>query len=331
MSILVTGATGFIGRALVEALKARGEALRLLVRPGSDAAGLEGPGVTICRGALEDPAAAYQAMKGCRRVYHLGALVAPWARDPSEFDRVNVDGTRHVLEAAAAEGIERVVYTSTVMILGPTFGHVADETATWRVPFFTDYARTKARAQEIVDRCATQGMNVVAVLPSLVYGPGLRGLEHSAGAFLTRMAKGTRFPFPGSGQGRVSLAYIDDIVRGHLLAMEKGRKGERYVLGGVNVTVRDVVSLVASMRGKPIRFVPIPLGLARMMATLEELKGRLIGGKVRITRSGIEAYTHDWAYTSEKAIRELGYTITPLREGLAKTMRWLQSARTSAV
>jgi nucleoside-diphosphate-sugar epimerase len=141
------------------------------------------------------------------------------------------------------------------------------------------------------------------------------------------MAKATRFPFPGSGEGRACLAYLDDVVRGHLLAMEKGRRGERYILGGVNISVRDIVSLVATMRGKPIRFVEVPFAISRLTAMFEELKGRLFGGKVRITRKGLEAYQHDWAYSSEKSVRELGYTITPLREGLAKTMRWLTSAR----
>jgi farnesol dehydrogenase len=322
--VLITGATGFIGRALVRRLSGEGMTLRLLVRRPDQAAGLTPPNTTLIQGSLEDAETLRRAVSGCGAVYHLAALARGWAEDPSEFDRANVAGTRNLLAAAAEAGVRRVVHTSTVMAIGPTDEVVADETFVTPFPALSDYQRTKREAERVVDEFVKKGLEVVTVSPSLVFGPSSSTRRTSFNRFLQDFIRGRPVVIPGDGTQRLNLVYLEDVVEGHLLAMAKGRSGERYILGGENVGMVELADRVNRLMGTTRRLHHIPFSMAKAVGAIEEVRSGLFGVEPLITRRGVEVYRHSWTYSSEKARRELGYHPTPLTDSLQMTIRWLQ-------
>jgi nucleoside-diphosphate-sugar epimerase len=327
--ILVTGATGFIGGRLVEELVRRGEAVRALVRPTSNRDRLPRDRVTPVEGDVLAPATLADAMAGCSRVFHLAGYARNWAPDPATYHEHNVVGARNVLAAARAAGAEKIVLTSTIVTLGPTPpGTVGDEGMTRTTSrFFTAYEESKAIAERETLRLAAQGTPVVVVNPTRVFGPGTLTEGNSVTVMIDLRRRG-RFPFlPAGGSNVGNYALVDDVVRGHLLAMDRGRPGERYILGGDNVTLKALLDLVDTVSGRRHVAVNLPATLARAYACIEERKARWLGVYPRITPGWVATFLHDWAFSSAKAERELGYAITPLEDGMRLTHEWLLDRR----
>lgn len=326
MKIFLTGASGFIGNALLKILLDRGDEAHLLIRKTTPS-GIDLSRVKLFRGSLEDRATLREGMRGCDSVFHLAAHVRFASRDRAQFDRVNIEGTRHVLEAAALEGIRKIVYTSSVIAIGPSDGGVADETTIRKTPFLTDYERTKTRAEEEVLRAARGGLPATVVSPSLVYGPTDHLGRYSFNRFLAELGAGKWVPIPGSGDQAINPVYIDDVARGHLLALEKGEVGEKYILGGENITINALARIVCELLRKkpPLWHIPLPIlsGLAWIETGLSRWQGR----EPRIDSASAEIYRHDWAYSSKKAIDRLGYRFLSLREGMEKTAAWILRER----
>ncbi len=328
-SVFVTGATGFIGTALVAELVRCGNRVRALTRAASDRTGLALEHVSLVTGDILDRDSLERGMAGCSRVFHVAAYARNWARDPRAFFTHNVEGTRNVFAAARAVGVERVVFTSTVVTLGPTpRGVVADEDTPRSTPrFFTAYEESKTLAEREALRCAAEGLPVVIVNPTRVYGPGKLTEGNSVTLMIDLYDRG-KLPVLLDGGGSVgNYVLLDDLVRGHVLAMDKGRAGERYLLGGENVSLKKLFELVDEVSGKQHRQVPLPRFLAMAYAHLEEGKAEWFGAYPRITPGWVATFLRDWAYSCAKAERELGYTTTPLREGIRLTYEWLVSSR----
>lgn len=330
-TFFVTGATGFIGGRLVGELVRQSHAVRALVRPTSSREGLEGERITTVEGDIRDQSSLQRGMEGCSAVFHLAAYAKNWARDPRTFFELNVEGTRNVLGAASAAGVERVVLTSTMVTFGPTPpGFVGDESMPRITPrLFTEYEESKTTAERKALRAAAEGLPVVVVNPTRVYGPGTVTEGNSVSVMIDLYDRG-RFPVLLAGGANVgNYALVDDLVRGHILAMEKGRVGERYILGGENVSLRGLFDLVDEVTGKRhLRFSLSPW-LAMAYGRLEEKKAEWFGVYPRITPGWVETFLQEWAYSSAKAERELGYTITPLKEGIRLTCDWLHRRRRS--
>jgi farnesol dehydrogenase len=327
-AVFVTGGTGFLGKNLVRELVRRGERVRMLARDPARARDLRGPAVEIVAGRLEDSAAVRGAMQGCDRVFHAASLVKEWVRDAAAFEQVNVDAFSRLLAAAREESVRRIVYTSSFMAIGRSErvpGGVADETLEHEDGHHHNpYERTKAEALRIAGREAEAGLPIVPVIPGVIYGPGELTEGNIVVRILRDLVRGRLPGIPGDGTRHWSYAYVDDVVRGHVLAMEKGRPGQRYVLGGENVTMNRFFETFAEVSGtKPLRR-HVPFGLLKAVAVVEEAKARLGLGYPRITRAFVEIQKHDWAYDSTKAARELGYSITPLAEGLRRTWEWMR-------
>jgi nucleoside-diphosphate-sugar epimerase len=270
-------------------------------------------------------------MTGCSEVFHLAAYARNWAKDPATFFRLNVEGARNVLEAAAEAGVRRIVYTSTVVVFGPTPpGVVGTEEMPRATPrFLTEYEESKAVAEKEVLEMAARGLPVVVVHPTRVYGPGKRTEGNSVSLMIDEYDRG-RFPVvPGRGENVGNYAFVDDLVDGHLLAMEKGRVGERYILGGENSSLSGLLRLVDELTGKRHVQIGLPRALAMLYARLEKRKAEWFGVYPKITPGWVETFLEDWAYSCGKAERELGYRVTPLREGVRRTLEWLHS-RTGA-
>jgi len=328
-TFFVTGATGFIGSKLVAELVRRGDAVRALVRPSSSRESLADERITTVVGDLGDRGSLRAGMEGCFGVFHLAAYARNWARDPRTFFDLNVRGTLNVLEAARTTGVAKVVLTSTVVTFGPTSpGVVGDESTAQMTPrFFTEYEKSKTAAEREALRLAADGFPVVIVNPTRVYGAG-RLTEANSTTIMIDLYDRGRFPVLLAGGVNVAnYAFVDDLVRGHVLAMEKGRTGERYILGGENVSLARLFDLVDEVTGKRHLRLSLPAWLAMAYSRLEKRKAEWLGLYPRVTPGWVETFLQDWAYSSAKAERELGYTITPLKEGIRLTCEWLRGRR----
>jgi NAD+-dependent farnesol dehydrogenase len=309
--VLVTGGTGYLGRAVVRALAARGHDLVIFARAASRS-GL--PGVLI-DGDVRDRAAVEQAAAGCDAISHSAALVSIWRRRSEDFDDVNVGGLRNVMAAAAALHIPRVLYTSSFVALPPR-GRTAPLAA-------NDYQRTKVAADRLADEAVRDGQPLIRVYPGVVYGPGTMTEGNLVGRLIADHLK-HKLPGLVGPEHHWSYAYVDDVAAGHCAALERGRIGGRYALGGENAPQRRVFEIVQQLTGRrpPVR---IPFAAADALGALEEFRVSLFGGTPLLTRGAVEIFRHDWPLDSSDAIGELGYTLTPLIDGVARTLAFIRA------
>jgi farnesol dehydrogenase len=325
----VTGATGFIGTKLVAELVQHGHRVHALTRSTSNTDGLTHEAVTLVQGDILDRASLEKGMQGCDQVYHLAAYAKNWARDPKVFFDQNVAGMRNVLAAAKAAGVERVVFTSTIVVLGPTApGVVGDETMPRMTQrYFTEYEESKTVAEQEALKLAADGFPLVIVNPTRVYGPGKLTEGNSVTLMIDMYDRGNVPVLLNQGKDVGNYVLVDDLVQGHILAMEKGRQGERYILGGENASLKEFFALVDDVSGKKHFQMSLPPTIAHVYGVIEKKKAEWLRMYPQITPGWVETFLQDWKYASAKAERELGYTITPLREGIRRTYEWLLQQR----
>jgi dihydroflavonol-4-reductase len=326
VTTLVTGATGFVGSAVVRALVSRREPVRAMVRPGSSRLRLlEGLPVEIVTGDLTDPASCRAALEGCNALFHVAADYRLWVPQPAAMYRTNVEGTRQLLLAAAAAGIARIVYTSSVATLGlRPDRRPADETAPATLAAMVGhYKRSKFLAEQAVrDLIAETGLPVVIVNPAAPVGPG-DARPTPTGRMVLEAARGR---FPAYVDTGLNLVHVDDVAEGHLLAFERGRLGERYILGGDNLSLNDMLAVIASLTGRRAPRWRLPAGALLPIALLAEAVARLSGGREPlVTADGVRMARKPMYFTSAKAERELGYRSRPAVEGLRDAIAWYRS------
>lgn len=306
MRVLITGASGYLGRALVAAFCAGGHETVAFSRHATSS-GVPGEAFD---GDVRDAAAVARAADGCDAVCHSAALVSVWRPRREEFDEVNVGGLRRVLDAARSAGIRRIVYTSSFLALPPA-GSSAP--ACWN-----DYQRTKVAADRLAADAAAAGAPLVRVYPGVIYGPGALTEGNLVGTMVSDHLRGR---LPGLvGADRVwSYAWIEDVARGHVAAMERGRPGATYRLGGENAPQMRVFEIVRDLTGRrlPRR---LPAALAKVVGAAGEFGARLTGRPPPLTAGTVRILTHDWAMDSSAAVGELGYHVMPLRDGVARVV-----------
>ncbi len=324
MVSLVTGATGFVGAALVRRLLAEGAAVRVLARARANRRLLEGLPVEIAVGDLTDPATLDRAVAGCEAVFHLAADYRLWARDPGEIYRTNLEGTRALMVAAGTAGVRRIVYTSSVATLGTRRdGGNADETTPVDLADMVGhYKRSKYLAEDAVKDLAAQGLPVVIVNPSAPIGP--RDIRPTpTGRIIVDAARGRIPVFVETG---LNVVHVDDVAAGHLLAYQHGRIGERYILGSENLSLATILETVAGLVGLPAPRIRIPWAAAMGVACLCELAARV--GLVRepmATRDAVRMSRKLMFFSSERARRELGYSARPADEAIRDAVDWFRS------
>ena len=321
----VTGASGFVGSALARALAAKGFSLRLAVRASSRRDNLEGLAAEIVTADMRDLAALRQAMQGARYVFHVAADYRLWARDPSEIVRNNLEGTRAVMQAAQGAGAERIVYTSSVATLKPhSDGTPADETSRHtEESAIGAYKKSKLVAERLVERMAAEdGLPAVIVNPSTPIGP--RDIKPTpTGRIIVEAALGRIPAFVDTG---LNLVHVDDVAQGHLLALERGRVGESYILGGQDVSFRDAVGAIAELTGRRAPRIGLPRAPLFPLAYAAEAVARLTGKEPFITVDALKMAKYRMFFTSAKAERELGYSARPYRQALIDALAWFRSA-----
>ncbi|KAK3039403.1 hypothetical protein RJ639_027652 [Escallonia herrerae] len=387
MKVLVTGASGYLGGRLCHALLARGHSVRAFVRPTSVVSSLPPPShggaLELAYGDVTDYRSLLAACSGCHVILHAAALVEPWLPDPSKFTSVNVGGLRNVLQAfKEIKTVEKIIYTSSFFALGPTDGYIADESQVHPCKLFcTEYEKSKTVADKIALEAALEGVPMVVVYPGVIYGPG----KVTAGNIVARLAihqdlkrhksghacsahrnfdSGSkmfhnnvlierfngRLPgYIGYGKDKFSFSHVDDVVDGHIAAMNKGRLGERYLLTGENASFVQVFNTAAIITQTKRPWFNIPLGVIEAYGWASVLFSRITGnlplisppvrltpylsGELRFSNDLFGAHLeqtvyvlrHQWAYSCEKAKAELDYNPRSLSEGLAEVLPWLKS------
>ncbi len=311
----VTGATGFVGSHVVRLLLQRGDRLRILVRNPSRKMDIEGPGCEIAIGDLRDSMSLQRCVQGCRRVYHIAADYRLWARTPQEIYDSNVAGTRNLLSACCEAGVERVIYTSTVGTIGmPRDGRPGDEDTPVRLDdMIGHYKRSKFMAEQVTLEFASSGLPVVIVNPTTPIGAG--DIKPTpTGRIILEFIKGRMPAYVDTG---LNIVGVEDVARGHLLAEEKGRIGQRYILGGENWSLEEILETLASICGKHVPAVPMPWLAAFLAGYVENiLVGRILRREPAIPLEGVRMARHKMYVSSEKARRDLGYEPAPAREAL---------------
>jgi dihydroflavonol-4-reductase len=322
MKALVTGATGFIGGAVARALVHRGIDVRVLARAGADLQNLQGLTVERVEGDLRDQASLRKSLAGCRQLYHVAAHYALWAKDPSIFYEVNVTGTKNLLEAAREVGTERIVYCSTIGAIGipPEGGLGTEETPVSVDQMAGHYKRSKYLAEQEVLRLAKAGLPVVIVNPSAPVGIG-DVKPTPTGQVIVDFMKGRMPAYIETGMNIVD---VDDVAAGHLLAMEKGRTGERYILGNANLMLREVLEILSRLTGIKAPSIKLPRLAILPLAHLNLWLANMTGQPPRIPLEGVKMAKYKMHYDCSKAIRELGIPQTPPEAALEKAVRWFR-------
>jgi dihydroflavonol-4-reductase len=328
MNCFVTGASGFIGANLTHELVARGHRVKALLRPGSDVRGLKGAEIERVEGDVSDPAALKAAMRGCNWCFHLAASYHLWLRDYQPMYAANVEGTRHVIEAAADAGCSRIVYTSTVGCIGlpqSVNGQVTPTDETTPVSgaqMSNHYKRSKWQAEQVATKLARKGLPVIIVNPSAPVGP--RDVKPTPTGqvivdFLNRK-------MPAYLDTGLNWVHVRDVAAGHILAAEKGRFGERYILGhaGGNWTMKEAFAILEEITGVPAPRMRIPYFVALTAAHVDETLSSFTGKPPKAPLAGVRMAKYKMFFNPAKAIRELGLPQTPPRQALADAATWFR-------
>ncbi|MEZ2335923.1 NAD-dependent epimerase/dehydratase family protein [Mucilaginibacter sp. RCC_168] len=326
MKVLVTGATGFIGQQLTQALANTGHEVKALCRNTDHPYLIRHPNIEPVLGNILYKQTLARAMEGCEQVYHTAAMAKMWCRNPDDYHETNVTGTRNVLQTAQNCNVQKIVYTSTCGVWGPTIKHPMTEIDPRITGFPIAYERTKYLAELEVQSFVKQGLSVVIVNPSRVYGEGPITDSNTVSKMVSGYLKGTWRFIPGNGEQVANYAFLDDVVAGHIAAMNKGAIGERYILGGHDISFNDFFKTLQQVSGKQLSMIRIPLKLIQFYSRLQWLKTMLTGIPPVFLPEFADRLKYDQKYSSAKAIEQLSYSITPFAEGLSKTVNYLSGS-----
>ena len=323
MKVLITGSSGFIGAAVTRAVLAQGDEVRVLIRPGSNRGNLDGLAVEMVEGDLQDSASLKKAVAGCQGVYHVAAHYALWAQDPTTFYQVNVEGTKHLFRVAGEAGVKRIVYTSTIGAIGlPRDGGLGRE------EFFPsenqlsgDYKRSKFLAEQEVLKMANQGLPVVIVNPTAPVGE--RDIKPTpTGQIIVDFMKGRMLAYIETG---MNLIDVDDVALGHVRAMERGRIGERYILGNQNLMLREICQMLSPLTGVPAPRIRLPWKWVVPLAHINTWIANHVSHKTpRIPLEGVRMAKYRMHYDCRKAREELDLPQTPVETALKKAVQWFR-------
>ena len=329
MKAFVTGATGFLGSHVARVLAEQGAELRLLVRPNSNLRNLEGLNADRVIGDLRDPASIEKSLSGCHALFHVAADYRLWVRDPGEMYRSNVEGTRSLLDAARKQGVRRIVYTSSVATMGFTSdsktksGPLADESSPVSLAdMIGHYKRSKFMAEQVAVKAARSGADVVVVNPTTPIGE--RDIKPTpTGRIVVDFLKRK---FPAYVETGLNLVDATECARGHIQALEKGRSGERYILGGENLTLKQILDRLAAITGLKSPSVKLPYFFALATGAVDEMvTGRLLGREPRATIDAVRMGRKMMFVSSAKAERELGWRTVPVEGALRRSVDWFRS------
>ena len=316
MKILITGATGYIGNQLAKKLAAQGEEINILVRDLNSPTLPLAKNITAFKGDITDPESIALAIKDCTHVYHCAAIAKLSLRDKNAFKKVNISGTKNILEASLAAKVQKLVFTSSAAVFGPTLNVPFTETSYRIEPFESDYDLSKYEAENLVREFVVKGLNAMIVNPSRVYGPGPSTYSNAVNRMIKLLLNKKILLLPKIENYITNYCYIDDVVNGHILAMQHGVVGENYILGGENISYKKLLQKITAYTATKNHVVKIPVPILKVVAFVAHLVNR----KTELTPSLITRFAKNRLLSSEKAIKNLGYCITPFDEAIKTTI-----------
>jgi len=325
MKVFVSGATGFIGIQLVKRLVNEGCKVHALYRSDAKAELIRFPGTELFKGDILDLSSLEKAMTGCEEAYHTAAYAGVSFGDPEMVFRYNVAGTMHVIEAAGRQGVRRVVVTSTAGVLGPSDGEAVNENTPDPLSYFTEYEESKHTMEMKLLGRLKKDPEVVIVNPTRVFGPGYLSVSNGVTRMIKKYVEGGWRFIPGDGNSFGNYVFVEDVVTGHLQAMKKGKPGERYVLGGENITYNQLFGLIREESGIHRKLFKIPLWLMLISAGIMKSGSKITGRSPLLDTGFVRKFNHNWIVSSNKASEALGYRPMDARSGIQKTIQWIKN------
>lgn len=325
MKILITGATGYVGNKLALTLAERDNDVNVLVRNPDSVNVPVHKNIKIYTGDITYKQSITAAITDCEQVYHIAALVKFFSKDPSLFNRINVEGTRNLLEKSVEMGVRKFVFTSSCGVLGTSIDKPRCEDDPRLTPFENDYEFTKFLAEKLVREYNAKGLDTVIVSPSKVYGPGIETHPFSVNRIINKFIKGRLTFIPKPGNLSTNYCFIDDVVEGHILAMNNGVSGEKYILGGENISFVDLFNIIRLLSGTKARLIQTPRIFVQTWALMQWIQYKITDKEPFTTSKGIRQIFCNKTFSSEKAILQLGYHPTPLKDALQQTIHFLKT------
>ncbi len=324
--VFLTGATGYLGSQLALSLAHKGYPVIVLVRNPASKRLPKHKAISFFQGDISDLDSVINACRGCQYTCHLAAFTDLTCNKPEPFFNTNVNGTANVLEASRIHGVKKFIFTSSVSVLGPSSGKEPLTESHRRVtPFANDYERTKSMAEELVQEYNHKGLPGVILYVSRVYGPGPKGFSNGINELILMALSNRLLWVPNRLQQVANYVFIEDVIQAHLLALEKGIPGEKYIIGGVNATYETLFRTIGQINQNRNRFVAINYNLIRAALAVRAFMEKILRGKPGITPEMLDHIFTDRRVSSEKAQAQLGYPITPLQEGIEKTFAYLKN------
>ncbi|MEO6538165.1 MAG: NAD-dependent epimerase/dehydratase family protein [Ferruginibacter sp.] len=320
MKTFITGATGYIGNQLAQKLAMQGEEINLLVRDVHAANLPRGKNIQLFKGDITNVESIAPGIKGCTHVYHCAAIAKMAIPDRKAFFEVNVNGTKNMLEASRKANIQKFVFTSSAAVFGPSLNIPLTENDPRIESFESDYDFSKHMAENVVREYVNKNLNAVIVNPSRVYGPGPVTFSNAVNRLIKQLLNKKILLLPNIDDYRSNFCYIEDIINGHLLAMEKGLPGENYILGGENISYRQLQASISEYTFKKNHVLKLPVNLLKVLAVIYQVINR----HTELTPAMITRLAKHRMLNSEKAIKRLGYCITPFKEGIHRTINHLK-------
>lgn len=323
MKTFVTGATGYVGHSLALALAQQGNQVHVLIRNPQSVFIPHHPNIKVFVGDITKKETISIAMQGCKNIFHTAALVKHYASDPSIFYDINVEGTRNILDASLQAGVHKFVFTSTCGVTGPSLLEPMNETDPRIAAFDNDYDLSKFLAEKLVDEYEKKGLHSVIVRPSKVYGPGIETHLISVNSIIKRFIEGKLTFCPGNLRFISNYVFITDLVKGHILTMEKGASGQKYILGGENLSYAEFFQTIRRTAGIRGILLPVPKIIAQLYGYSHVLQSKLMGKEPVFSAGSAKLFYCNKSFSSSKAISELEYSITPFAKALQPTIQFL--------
>ena len=324
----ITGITGYIGNKLAQELISKGHSLSAIVRNPERLGDLKNnPAVNVFLGSLQDESLIEKAMHGCEFVFHLAAHATVWSKDNEEFDRINVKVPLLIAQTATRLGLKRMVLTGTAGVYGPSTHGVVTESYKREIPFFNEYEKSKSKCEDLLLSHKDNLLEIVIVSPTRVYGPGNESESNAVSKLIKMYIQNNWRIIPGKGDKVGNYVYVDDVVQGHILAMKNGKSGEKYILGGENLSYFSFFNLLKSISGSGKETFELPLWVMLFLGWIQLIWAELTGKKPLFTPPWVKRYMYNWEISIEKARKELQYSPTDYKLAFGKTIDWINNGR----